>query len=683
MLKKLLFIFLLFPCVIFSQNPKIADSLLRLAHNSSSDTASVAFYCKLGLLSGTPEAKAKAWIDSAMILADKSGVIHYKAAATKAKGDVFHLKAENDSALHYYSEGLKLFSQSNELENVAMSEYAIANTLVSLDRMPEALNSYIECEKTAERAPSKKYQAYAKNGIGSVYFTMKNYPQSLKMHQEALEIAKDLNDNKLLGWTYTNLGNAEIVQNNYTEALKYFNLQLEAYLQTDFISGQAGAYNNIGVCNSYLKNYDEAIINYKKAYDIKEKSGTIEGLSTSMQNIAELYSLKGDQKTSLQYSYIALDWAKKASSISDQAQAYHQIAQAFANMNQFDSAYFNFTRFKDLNDSIYNSNTQNEISEMQAKYDNDKLQQKNSLLEKDNQIGRLYTYAISSIGLLVLLLALFAYNRYRIKNKANKLLAEQNEQITAQKKEITDSINYAKRIQQSILPSPSSFQKLLPQSFILYRPKDIVSGDFYWMEKVGGSILLAAVDCTGHGVPGAMMSVLGYNLLTEAVVERKLSKPSDVLASLNSGIIRALQRQSEDQVVKDGMDIALCAIDLDKMKLDYSGVYNPLYLVREGKLQIYEANRNALGLDEENVIFSNHTIELQKNDCVYIFTDGYADQFGGTEGKKFKYKQLQKILTENVSLEMETQKEKLESILDNWKGNLEQVDDILLIGFRI
>ncbi|HET6990082.1 MAG TPA: tetratricopeptide repeat protein, partial [Bacteroidia bacterium] len=491
MLKKLYFILLLFPCAVFAQNQKVVDSLLRMAHKATSDTASVSFYCKLGLLSGTPKAKALAWADSAILRANRSGTISSRAFATKTKGDVFHQKSENDSALHYYSEGLKLFTQVNDLTNVAMCEYAIGNTLSSLDRMPEALNSYIECEKTAERAPSKKYQAYAKNGIGSIYFEMKNYTESVKMHREALEIAKTLNDNKLLGWTYTNLGNAEIVQGNYQEALNYFHLQLEAYLQTDFISGQAGAYNNIGVCDSYLKNYDDAIINYKKAAEIKEKAGIIDGLSTANQNIAELYSLKGDQKTSLEFAYTALDWGKKANSLSDQSAAYHQIAQAYEKLKQFDSAYYNFTRFKSLNDSIYNANTQDEITEMQAKYDNDKLQQKNSLLEKDNQIGRLYTYVISSVGLLVLLLALFSYNRYRLKNKANKLLAEQNEQITSQKKEITDSINYAKRIQQSILPSLSSFRKLLPQSFVLYRPKDIVSGDFYWIEKVDRNILLA------------------------------------------------------------------------------------------------------------------------------------------------------------------------------------------------
>jgi serine phosphatase RsbU (regulator of sigma subunit) len=283
---------------------------------------------------------------------------------------------------------------------------------------------------------------------------------------------------------------------------------------------------------------------------------------------------------------------------------------------------------------------------------------------------------------LVLFIALFFFNRNRLKSKANKLLAEQNEQISQQKKEITDSINYAKRIQESILPSLSNFQREFPESFILYRPKDIVSGDFYWIERIAGKILVAAVDCTGHGVPGAMMSVLGYNLLTEAAVEKKLSHPSEIMQSLNTGIIRALQRQQEGQAMKDGMDIALCALDPQTLVMEYCGVFNPLYLVRKGGLKIFDAERNALG-QEENKSFINTTIPLEKGDCIYLFTDGFADQFGGPQGKKYKYSQLQKLILSNAFLPMNEQQKKMEEVFDSWKGNLEQVDDVLIIGIKI
>jgi len=682
MRKNSLLIFIFLATTAFAQNPKIADSLLRLVHTASSDSARSSLYCKLAVLPAVPKEKAIAWADSAIKQGNASGDVSHHAAAFKAKGDVFYRRSENDTALHYYSEALKLYVQANDLTNQAMCEYAIGSTLNACDRYPEALNAFMECEKTAERAGSKRYQAYGKNGIGTIYFQTKQYAASEKAHREALEIALEVKDNKLLGWTYTNIGNVYITQKKYEDALKYFQLQLEAYSQTDFISGQAGALNNIGVCNSYMGKYDEAIVNYERAAELKQKIDAAEGVSIAYQNIAELYALKNDSKAELEYAYKSLEWANNANSLTEIAASYHQLAQGYASQKRFDSAYSYFVKFKETTDSIYDQKTLDQVTEMQAKYDNEKQQEQITLLQKDNKIGQLYNYVFAALGCLVFLLSLFIYSRYRLKNKANKLLAEQNEQITSQKKEITDSINYAKRIQQSILPSPAAIANFFPENFVLYRPKDIVSGDFYWMERIGDKTLFATVDCTGHGVPGAMMSVLGYNLLTEAVLEKKLSTPSEILNSLNHGIIRALQRQSEGQIVKDGMDITLCAFDSNTMQLEFAGVYNPLYHVRKGELKILDADRQALG-EHENTVFKNQVIDLEKGDCIYFFTDGYADQFGGPHGKKFKYKQLQQLILSIAELPMKEQIALLERKLDEWKGPLEQVDDILLFGFRV
>jgi serine phosphatase RsbU (regulator of sigma subunit) len=263
------------------------------------------------------------------------------------------------------------------------------------------------------------------------------------------------------------------------------------------------------------------------------------------------------------------------------------------------------------------------------------------------------------------------------KNHIQNLLVQKN-------KDITDSITYAKRIQQAILPTDKFVKDLLPESFVLYKPKDIVSGDFYWVAQWGNHLLFAAVDCTGHGVPGAFMSIVGQNLLNQAVNEHGLTKPNLVLNALNKGVSRTLGK-NEDSQIKDGMDIALCALDKKRMILEFAGAYNPLWLLRNNEIIEIKGNKFPIGSFIDNSIqnFTNNEIQLQSGDILYIFTDGYADQFGGEKGKKFKYKNIKKILLENRNETMDRQKEILDKTLEKWKGDLEQLDDILFMGVKI
>jgi serine phosphatase RsbU (regulator of sigma subunit) len=248
-----------------------------------------------------------------------------------------------------------------------------------------------------------------------------------------------------------------------------------------------------------------------------------------------------------------------------------------------------------------------------------------------------------------------------------------------------DSINYAKRIQEAILPPDEVVKKYLPDSFILNMPKDVVSGDFYWVEPWGNKILFAAVDCTGHGVPGALMSVVGYNLLGKALNELGLSRPSLILNSLSKEIGKTLRQKGSDSLVKDGMDLALCALDVKTLQLEYAGAFNPLYVVRKGNLIELAADKQPIGtyLEGELKSYTNQELQLEKGDTIYVFTDGYADQFGGEKGKKFKYKALQRLLIEIEGKPMEIQKDILERTTKRWRGNLEQIDDILIIGVRV
>ncbi len=287
--------------------------------------------------------------------------------------------------------------------------------------------------------------------------------------------------------------------------------------------------------------------------------------------------------------------------------------------------------------------------------------------------------------------------RERALVRENKILEEKVEERTAEvvqknieldeiNKDITASIRYAKRIQDAILPPNDFVKKYLPKTFILFKPKDIVSGDFYWLDDKKDQVLFAAVDCTGHGVPGAFMSIVGHSKLDQIVGEQGLTKPSDILNELNKNVSATLRQSNiENSEVKDGMDISLCSFNRKTNVMDYAGAYNPLWLIRKGELIEYKADKFPIGNLKagENKKFTNHSIPLQEGDTLYIFSDGFADQFGGPNGKKLKYSVFKQLLLDNQHLSMDEQGELLHKTIEEWRGSLEQVDDILVIGTRL
>ena len=301
-------------------------------------------------------------------------------------------------------------------------------------------------------------------------------------------------------------------------------------------------------------------------------------------------------------------------------------------------------------------------------------------------------FILSCIVFVTISVFLFIKNREQKLIRENKILekkvaertaevVQKSKELEEKNKDITDSIRYAKRIQNAILPPENSFA----ETFILFKPKDIVSGDFYWVAVTETKQFIAAVDCTGHGVPGAFMSIIGHNSLNKIIKEYEFEEPAAILDQLNDEVSNTLQQQSEEDEVQDGMDIALVAYNFNTRELEYAGAYNPLYLIRDGELTEIKGDRFAIGRSSIKVHqkFTSHKLQLKPNDVTYIFSDGYVDQFGGADGKKLKSKALKEILLSIQHLDMQEQKEYLDEKIEEWRGNLPQIDDILFIGSRV
>ena len=272
----------------------------------------------------------------------------------------------------------------------------------------------------------------------------------------------------------------------------------------------------------------------------------------------------------------------------------------------------------------------------------------------------------------------------KLKNAGDKI-ENQRDKISHQNQEIRSSISYALRIQTAILPPDYHVKKCLSDSFVLYLPKDVVSGDFYFVDKVDDHILFSAIDCTGHGVPGAMMSVIGYTLLNQAIKLKRMTRPSEILEFLDCGVTETLRQMAGESGVNDGMDLALCSLNIKTNEVQFAGAYNSMIYIQNGELKEIRADKFPIGSNFDGVadIYTNHTVQLERGDLIYLYSDGYADQFGGPKDKKFKYNQLDEMLFANHNLPMDEQHDILKRRYMEWKGENEQTDDVIVIGVKI
>ena len=383
------------------------------------------------------------------------------------------------------------------------------------------------------------------------------------------------------------------------------------------------------------------------------------------------------------------------------------LSQAYAGSGDYHKAYKYHIEFKNYSDSLLNEENTKKLTslELTYKYEKEKElaqaeQQKKDAIQTE-KIKRQKIIRNSLIAGLTLVLGLLFYVFYNLneKKKTNRILVAQKAEIETIHGQIKDSINYAKYIQSAILTQKEMLDEYFREYFILLMPRDIVSGDFYWGTSVEGLTIIAAVDCTGHGVPGAFMSMLGSSLLNEIVNKEYITHPGVILRRLRKEVIRSLHQKGHTGELKDGMDIALCVIDFEKMKLQFSGANNPLYLIRNKSCPnlnignptaselhtLYEirGDRMPISIHDAMNDFKVNEIDLEPGDMLYLFSDGYADQFGGQAEKKLTYRTFRNILLDNAGFPMEEQKMNLEKAFSEWKGNNNQVDDVLIVGIRV
>ncbi len=684
----------------FSENDHVNDSLQLLIANSRDDSEKVNLLNAVSLHQYSNKsdfASAESSAEQAKELAIKVGFSKGNAVSLNNLGNVYLSKGFYLKAIKAYTDALTIFRElkmkneaATNLNNISLAYFYQSDYEKAVDFTLQSLRINEEILEGGDKNASK--------GVARCYLNLGNIYQGRNDNKSALEYYnKSILEYEKCGYivgladVFISLGSHYYYNNDFEKAIEYFQKSLEIHKKTGNMKGVGDDFNNIGLVYQEMKNTPLAVKFVTESMKISEELGDQLGVAQSLGNIAEMYQTAGDFAKAEEYYLKSIELCKKIGSKSQSKIEYKAIASMYAQKKDFDRAYQYHQLYSSIKDSILNDESTKQMAEMQTKYDTEKKEQENMVLKAKGEKQRLMNLAISIGLVLVISLAFFIYRSYRQKKKANIVLGEQNVEITRQKgiieeknKDITDSIRYAKRLQQAILKPGEEIKHVFPESFVLFKPKDIVSGDFYWFDKFGDLTMVAAADCTGHGVPGAFMSIIGCNLLSQAVNEYALTKPAVILNSLNKGLSKILHQRGDEQSVKDGMDIALCVLDTKKMTLEFSAAYNPLWLVREGQIIEYSGNKFPVGaFVGEQQQFTNHEIKLQKGDSLYIFSDGYADQFGGPRGKKFKYKPFQKLVLGLQGKPMSEQREVLNKTIMDWKGNLEQLDDILVIGVRV
>ncbi|MCC7302986.1 MAG: tetratricopeptide repeat protein [Bacteroidia bacterium] len=648
MLRRTLLFILLIPAILQSQNVFV-DSLEKVLKHAKDSQRVVILSLLTAELSTQNPTKAEMYSAESYGLAKKLNIPSLIIKSAISRGTIMNIRADHAGALQVMLDALKVAEKYNDKSGI------------------------VSCLSAA----------------GYCYHRMSDWKTSLQFFHKAL-VYKDYADKRTLGNLYNNIGNSLFYLKELDSARYYHEKALDIRTLNNDMRGISYSLNNIGLIHNDKKEYDQAIDFFIRSLVIKEKIGEKKGIASGNINIADVYRNQGKFEKAVKYAEKGIQYADEVGALDFLISGYDVAARSCEGLGNHKKASEYLHKLILLKDSLVNMNSAKKMAEMKAQYESEKQQEQIALKEEliqtqDHKISQQKLFIwIASLGVFTLLaLVFFNYRNYRKKQELFNKLAQSNEVIERKNKDITDSIRYALRIQNAILPDQRVLGSQMPDHFIYYNPRDIVSGDFYWFHHFGPVTLLASADCTGHGVPGAFMSMICVQLLNQTVGDTNITSPEQALGVLDSGVKKALSQSGLDES-SDGMDIALCAIHTDKMRLQYAGAFRPLYLVRNGEFYEYKANKFSIGGHvDRSKSFKGHEINLQKGDCIYMFTDGYADQFGGQEGKKFMMRNFKKLIKEIWSRPMQEQHRILHETFSNWKGTFDQVDDVLVLGVRI
>jgi len=616
-----------------------------------------------------------------------------------------------EEMLEYLYKGLALSKELRDSISVSFFLSNIPEVEMELGNLGSAMQYSLQAKEFFETNIDSINLAKTLITLGLVHSNLGNYPAARNNIEVAQKIFTKLNDSLMLGKSHLSYTNLLLSEGEYNQAENRCINAIEILKDID-----EKEYQN---ANSLLAEvligkgeYQEAMSILTSVVRFQEKINDLRGLPQTLLRLGNLYIKKKNAQSAIESFDRCISLAKISGSTNLIRQAYKGLSEAYCLLEKHPKALKNLQSYVLLTDSLYNLKKVSQATKMEEQVEQEKHE--NEILFRELELERrkeliqqqrhkqilLYLILLLFVGIII-----FSFREFRHKKHANAILGKQKDELERQKKfaekqtrDFTDSLNYAKRIQQAILRASLRLKEYFHESFLLFIPRELVSGDFYWFKEMKGKLLFAVADCTGHGVPGVFMSIIGTYGLNRIVNEQGISSPGEVLNQMNLLFMDSLE-QREGAEIFDGMDIALCNYNPTNQELIYSGANIPLYICRKVGLEqaashiaaknqthvLYHVrpNKQPVGSYCEKVNFVNHSIKLLEGDIIYLFSDGFADQFGGPDGKKFRSTELRKLLCNLADTALDRQKGILEHTFIKWKGKKNQVDDVSFMGLKI
>ena len=717
-----------------AQDYKTMDSLQKVLRSAKNDTSVISVYLQMGEVMGSYEQDSAihfyrkglevcARNNSNQIIAIK--IFKLKGDLLRSIGNIFIQRSDYEMALDYINKALTCYLHISDDAGTSKCYKSIGAVRYYQGDAVKSIEAFQSAMKIAEKSGNMESYSDCINNIGMVHYQQDNNKIALENFNKALEIRKKLGIKPKIAESYNNIGMI-YSDDQDVKSLEYFFKSLELFEELDELIAVGRIYNNIGVVYKDISDFNNAEKYFLLSLKNRRKMQDRQHEALVLGNLSDISIKKGDYYKAIMLADSSLVMAKEIGSLQVESNAYGFLFDAYERMGDYKKSLYYHKLLKSSSDSLSSAAKFETISDMEAKYQNEKKQLEIANLTKEKSLQRVelknkslqlsrQRNILLFIGaglLMVIVFSILLFRQSHARKKANILLAKQNfeiqqkneeissqrdeiesqrdlvfqqkEQIVVIHKKVTDSINYAKRIQEAILPTKEAATGLLGDHFIFFKPKDIVSGDFYWATRINEWILISVADCTGHGVPGAFMSMLGISYLNEIVRKKEIIQASHVLDYLRESVIEALQQKGQSGEQKDGMDIAFCVLNKNNNTLQYSGANNSLFIVTNDKQLIeISGDKQPVAIYDRMKPFTNHEIKVNNGDCLYMATDGFEDQFGGAQNKKFMVKQLKELFATIADKPMNLQNEILKTTFENWKGEHEQIDDVTILGLKI